>query len=266
MLGKLIKNEYRATARLILPLYIWLVFVTLLNKLIFVIEDDPASVIAKSKVMMAFAGIMMATYVLSLIAVGALTVIFLIKRFYDNMLKDEGYLSFTLPVSTTQHMVSKIVVSYSWLVASFAAIFASINVLFAGQGIMEFWHDLFKELSTVINDGNQVIFVMIIAIILLTIYNAIITPYVCFSVGQRFNGHKVIGAFITYIVIYIINQIIGVVVMVALVTSNAGNLDTMTDGEIMNFTLHFELILLIAECTIFTVITHYMLDKKLNLD
>lgn len=266
MLGKLIKNEYKATARLILPLYLLLLIITGLNKLVFVIDEDPVSIIAQSGVFIAFAAILMITYVLSLFAVGAMTIIFIIKRFYDSMLKDEGYLSFTLPVTTGQHLASKIIVSYSWLVATIAAILTSVNILLGAYGMRGFWSELWRDLSEVIKDGNQLTFCIVVVLIILSLYNMIIIPYVCFSVGQRFNGHKVLGAFVTYIVIYMINQIIGVIVMVALVSGNIDMLETMGDAQVFSWAMKYEFLLILAESTIFTIVTHHMLDKKLNLD
>ncbi len=265
MLGKLIKNEFKATSRLILPLYIVLLVVTIINKIVIEIQDSSTVAITENKVFIAFAAILVLTYFLSLMAVGALTIIFLIKRFYDNMLKDEGYLSFTLPVTTGQHLISKIVVSYTWVLTTILSLIASVLILMSGKGIVDEAKSFWTGLIEVIQDGNQMIAIVVILCIVLSIYNIVITPYLCFSVGQRFNGHKILGAFITYVVVYIINQVIGVITMVAFFAVGS-NLDQLTDGEIFSMTMYYECALLLIESTIFTLITYHMLDKKLNLD
>ncbi|MCR5737134.1 MAG: hypothetical protein K6G64_05740 [Eubacterium sp.] len=265
MLGKLIKNEFKATGRLILPLYIVLLVVTIINKIVIEIQDSSTVAITENKVFIAFAAILVLTYFLSLMAVGALTIIFLIKRFYDNMLKDEGYLSFTLPVTTGQHLISKIVVSYTWVLTTILSLIASVLILMSGKGIVDEAKSFWTGLIEVIQDGNQLTAAIVVLSVILSIYNIIITPYLCFSVGQRFNGHKIIGAFITYVVVYIINQVIGVVSLTAFFALGS-NIDQLTDGEIFRWTMYYELILLVVESAVFTFITYHMLDKKLNLD
>jgi hypothetical protein len=55
-----------------------------------------------------------------------MTLIVLIQRFYKNLLGDEGYLMFTLPVQSWSHILSKLAVSMLWTVVSGGVALCSI--------------------------------------------------------------------------------------------------------------------------------------------
>ena len=268
MLKKLIKNEYIATVRYMIPLYVILAVLTLMNKILVTIDQNKklAKAFEGSIVYNVIAGFLLVTYILSVVAVVAFTVIFIIKRFYDNMLKDEAYLTFTLPVSTKQHLFSKIVVSYSWILLSGIVVLCSFLVMGAGFGIGEAFSEIWKGLKEVLNSGYGLEILEGVLLLLLGIYSVIIIPYTCFSVGQRMNGHPVLGAIITYIVIYVINQIIGITSIAVFASGGMDALEKMNDLQVYHFLMGYELILVGVEAIIYTIVTHYMLDKKLNLE
>lgn len=265
MLGKLIKNEYKATARSFLPLYLVLIVVTIVNKIIIEIQDGFEIETGLDRVFAVLTALLMITYFLTLFAVGVLTMILIIKRFYDNMLKDEGYLSFTLPVTTGQHLFSKVIVSYSWFVLSIIMIIAAILTIEAGSGMWEIITEMFRQMWEEIKNGQQLEFVSVIILIILAIYNAIMLPYTCFSIGQRFTKHPVLGAFLTYLVIYMINQAIGLIFLLVLVLGG-NDIFVMEQVDVMTYILVYGLVIQVVEAIIYTVVTHFMLSRKLNLE
>lgn len=107
MLGKLLKYEYKATSRYFIGLYIVLALLTIGNKVMITIE---ATTDIDLKVVDILFGIIMASYVIAIIAIAVATVVLMLRRFYFNMLKDEGYLTFTLPATVGQHIASKMIV------------------------------------------------------------------------------------------------------------------------------------------------------------
>ncbi len=91
------------------------------------------------------------------VAMGVLTVVSIIQRFYKNLLGDEGFLMFTLPVSSTTLLGSKMLAAMLWTIASsmvgmlsfFLTLF--IPVCFAGD---IYWN----ELLYVFNEGGTALF------------------------------------------------------------------------------------------------------------
>ena len=107
MLGKLMKHEFRATARIMLPVMGAMVALALLANLSIRglagnLSDIPMLRILFVLIIIFFSVAVVATIVMSLVI--------MVSRFYRNLLKDEGYLMFTLPVSVHELIWSKLIV------------------------------------------------------------------------------------------------------------------------------------------------------------
>ena len=126
MLGKLLKYEYKATSRYFIGLYIVLALLTIGNKIMLIIEDTSD---VQLRVVDILFGIIMASYVIAIIAIAVATVVLMLRRFYFNMLKDEGYLTFTLPATVGQHIASKMIVCITWVIATVVLTGVSIFVV-----------------------------------------------------------------------------------------------------------------------------------------
>ena len=103
MLGKLIKYEFKATGRTMLLLIAAVLVLAALSGMSVILLDRETSY-----------GILQAIFVLILIAffacifaLGVMALAMMIERFYKNLLGSEGYLMFTLPVSTSSLIASK---------------------------------------------------------------------------------------------------------------------------------------------------------------
>ena len=268
MLGKLIKNEFKATARSFVPVYLVMLVVTIFLKIFLEISDKFKNV--NGQIMAAISAILLISFVVSILAVIFGTIIFIIKRFYDNMLKDEGYLSFTLPVTTGQHIGSKALTSYVWVVASAVVIILSIVLLFLGHA------SFFRAVSDGINDGMKFLSdngywgyaVLIFIMIIVGIYISIMEAYACMSVGQLLNKHRVAGAIITYLVFYGIKKMCGIIFLMVTLVGNTADLEMANNYEAEFFVpmLIFEVIMMVVQIVAYTFITHVMMSKKLNLE
>lgn len=64
------------------------------------------------------------------ILVVVMTLVAVIKNFYDTLYTNQGYLSFTLPVKCSSLLVSKVIVSFVWIIASVAALGLIYLVIF----------------------------------------------------------------------------------------------------------------------------------------
>ena len=120
MLGKLMKHEFRATARIMLPVMGAMVALALLANLSIRglagnLSDVPLLRILFVLIIIFFSVAVVATAVMSLVI--------MVSRFYRNLLKDEGYLMFTLPVSVHELIWSKLIVSLVWFLGTGLLIF-----------------------------------------------------------------------------------------------------------------------------------------------
>ena len=123
MLRKLLKHEFRATGRIMLPMYLVLLVTALGSNLAGRKMLDGPDILNTLGVLIVMAfgfaicGVMLMSFVL------------MIQRFYKNLLQDEGYLMFTLPASVHQHIWSKLIVSSVWFIVTVLAIIAASLVV-----------------------------------------------------------------------------------------------------------------------------------------
>ena len=108
--------------------------------------------------------------------------------------------------------------------------------------------------------------VELIFVLLLGCYSAIVMGYACFSIGQTLGKNKVLGAFVAYLIIYFIMQIISSVAMVAIFGSNLDALNNADMGDaFFQPLMTFSLVLSIIQIAVYIAITNFMLKRKLNL-
>lgn len=265
MLGKLIKNEFKATVRTFGVMYLVVLIVTVALKLFVEIQDIFK---IEGTIINILSFVTVTAFILGIIGVVIGTFILILKRFYDSMLKSEGYLTFTLPATVGQHIASKSIVSYIWIITSAVFIFAIMIVLFLGHSapfvsMREGLGDLFEILS------KQHLWKYVIEVILtvaIAAYNYIAIGYACFSVGQAWTRSKVAGALATYIVFNIITEIVASIAMVVMF----GNMDMANEVNMGDAFFEPLMIFMIVEQLVVsilcTVVTRVMLSRKLNLE
>ena len=107
MLGKLIKNEFKAGIHSIA--FIYLAAIAAAAVMAVSLSFDITMMVAVS---------MVAIFVIA-IAIVVITFLFLIINFNKTLYKDQGYLTFTLPITSGQLLFAKALCSFIWLVISY---------------------------------------------------------------------------------------------------------------------------------------------------
>ena len=116
MLGKLMKYDLRSGIRTFALIWIGLAALAAINGLTLRIafDGDIQSKLANFIITVLPMVLLVALYV----AMGIFMLVFIINRFYKGLLGNEGYLMFTLPVTSTAHIASKALTSMIFSVAS----------------------------------------------------------------------------------------------------------------------------------------------------
>lgn len=137
MLSKLLKYEFRATGRIMLPVYA-LLLVTAGGTSV---TGSLMGRYPESTVLSIFRTLFMTLFAFTTFGVLLLTLVLMVYRFYKNLMTDEGYLMFTLPVTTGQLIWSKMIVSAVWLLAT-----AAMDVLSMFISVFDSaaWRDIFQ--------------------------------------------------------------------------------------------------------------------------
>lgn len=184
---KLLKYEWKACARICLPLYAVELLVAFINRLLYSDIGSKLLYGIPSIVMtMLYAAIMVALFVV--------TAVVLVQRFYKNLLGSEGYLMFTLPVSVSQHILSKAVMALVMGVLSFVAALVSIDLLSHGMSVGQGFVSLLRNLSAYPSD----IPFMLEGILwfVLTALACVLFIYLCIALGHLAKKHRLLMAFV----------------------------------------------------------------------
>lgn len=221
MLGKLLKHDFKATGRVMLPMYLLLVIVTVLGSVLL------GSRLLQTEALMPLAITLLVAYILMLIAIGIITTVYQIVYFYRSLFTTQGYLSFTLPVSPWSLLHSRAIVGFVWHLLSSALVVVSGIVLIGVQVGFDNLGNVLKSLfvadtivetaagpTTIISVSSLFGFtpvqliILIIFFVLVTCFYNIATGYGSVALGQLNPRHKVAGAVMAYLCIYMANQII----------------------------------------------------------
>lgn len=211
MLTKLLKYEYRATAIYFLPIYAAILVVSVmtygLRALQESLHDYSSALIAQG--LFTFSSI----YALLAFGLAVTTFVVIIIRFYKNLLGNEGYLMFTLPVSVEQNILAKLIPAMTWFLGSCVlGVLTILPVFFGGYGeSLEFF---FGTSSVPVAEIPKFItFLILLAVC--TVSGLALTflfYYFCMIVGQTFNSHKFLAAVGTYLVLQLVFQVLGIAV------------------------------------------------------
>lgn len=267
MLGKLLKYETKATARLFIPIYFAILLFGLINRFL-----DPFNAVEASNSFNLHSILSVFSIILyfGLIAgVLVMTFIIMIQRFYKNLLGDEGYLMFTLPVEPWQHIVSKLLVSILWILLSLITVICSVLIMLNVN-------NLFGEISKFLILAREQIgstgLLLIPIYMLVAIIYSIITIYDSMTLGHLFTKHRILASFGAYIALYIVSQIATGLLMLVYAATNlnmfiikAAPAPAPTPSQIITLLISILCLVILLAAGNF-ILTNLILKKKLNLE
>ena len=266
MLGKLLKYEVKSTARIFLPLYASLLIFAVINNIFIRINGENNKLVISI-----ISGISIAAYVFIIIAIFVFTLFVMIQRFYKNLLGDEGYLMFTLPVKTGENIITKLLASMMWVIISVIVTLLSIIIISYNDNIfISILNDLSKislEINNVFGISGYLFFAEAFIAIIMTLATSILMVYASIATGQMLNRHKLLGAFGAYLAF---NMIMQIIVSIIVVIASAIELNTVILMEYKNTIPHLIIIGIIFFNLTFTaiyyIITNLILSRRLNLE
>ena len=200
--------------------------------------------------------------------------ILVLYRFYRRLFTDEGYLTFTLPVTTHQILLSGFVSMSVWtLLAAVIALltggvvlssmFSMMNVL-TGMNDINMLEDIAQELQWIFMGNGDDLAIQIISIVA-SFLAGIIQPMVSLAQGSIVakKNKLLAGIGIYFGINMVVSAVSGIVNVIAvlgdeLITYNTGNYTA-------TLTILLPALVSLALAIGGYFLTHYLLDKKLNL-
>ena len=259
MLGKLLKYELRATGRIMLPLYLAVIAVGAVFAAIIRLSMSDAA----KAFLDAFAVISGFVFALVLTAVVVVMAILVIQRFYKNLLGNEGYLMFTLPVTTLDHILSKWISSLIWILGGIIAGGATGLIMISiTSDLGEFYGELTQLWNTFITQATAAKIAMFVVMLILSIADSIMKVYAAIAVGHQWGNHRLAGAVLAYIGI-------GVIEMLLIACPPVSRMMSKVDNAMNSFSMGgFGVLYAISiiSILIYGGLTWYLLDRRLNLE
>lgn len=267
MLGKLMKYEFKASGRVLLPIYAAVAVTAILSGIAAKVVDYSFADIGFLRLL---AVIIMVVYGVLMVASCVVGYIIAIIRFKKNLFDSEGYLMHTLPINPETHIFSKLIVACVYEILG--VVIALLSLLLVALPGVEFVNfdiaDMLYQLKQIFAMyGDAIVLYTVEGIILgfvgLMFSNLII--YAAISIGHSTNAHKVRNSFGAYIALYIAVQIINSAGLVS--TPLRLLMDNANSGGIYGASPFMIVLTLVnlAYAAVFFFITRYFMKNKLNL-
>ena len=265
MLLRLLKQDIRSTGRIMVVLYAAVLVLAAVSRLLSSFMDKTVG----SILIMIFSRVISVLFVVAVVACVAMTFVLMIIRFYKNFLTDEGYLMFTLPVTTGQLIWSKLLVAVLWVLVSAGVGVLASYILTAGTDAQSIIFDIdFQELFEGFVPGEiTVIVLLFIATVLSYICYTYLRCYASMAVGQSFGSRKLLLSVVFYIAFGIAEDIISTSLLRPILNPDAlENIATqMEPFRVVTGFFGALCAFYFALCVIYFVVTYLFFRKKLNL-
>lgn len=280
MLGKLIKHEFRASGRTMLPfLGAVLALAVLAGISARMIDTD-----RDYGLLQVLFGLFIFLFVMGIIAVCVVAFVVMIQRFHKNLLNDEGYISFTLPVTADEHIFSKLIVSFIWFLATGVVLMIAVLVMtlttvpgaigwedfrgiFGPDGVLNasrIW-EVFSVWDIVgyVLEGILTLFIISCGMCL--------HFYAAMAIGYSFANRKALLSVVFY---FVLSAVMSVLQNIAIsVTGNTGIFEALSSINMSNVStsaaVHIAMLVIcgagLLEAALYYIPTTLCLRKRLNL-
>ena len=284
MLGKLLKHDFKAIFR-----YWWIIALSTLGSALigggslrFVIDSSTRENISFTMSLLYLAAIFL-TFICVLAITASLVVTFILifYRFYKNFFTDEGYLTFTLPVSRRKLFFSKTLNAFTYTLLQIIVFILSIFIIFTiaipteladlSSDFIRF--DLFLMGSEVTGIWNIVFALLLLIIFAFLLLYSVSFLHLCITIGSILaKKHKLLASIGTYYVINAAFSILGeifLIIMMGVISEPLGKIAAAGTSNLSCLLITSVLVMTaaISAALAFTVycITQHLIDKKLNL-
>ncbi|MDE5576812.1 MAG: hypothetical protein K2J11_05455 [Oscillospiraceae bacterium] len=183
MLGKLIKYDLMADWKKYSALYA----ATLLVSIMLAVTIEISEKMTNNRFLELMEIVFASVFMVLISAILILTIAFTVMRFYNNVMKDEGYLTHTLPVHTWQIMLSKLISSYIWFLS--AVIVGCICIGLSAGKPLEVFRVIIDGLNNMMDSDRQS-FAILAAMVILSPFFLLSHIYFCFALGNLSSSRK----------------------------------------------------------------------------
>lgn len=282
MFGKLLKHEFKATGRTLLPLYGGFVALVLAASGMLwlawrfgeVHVNGSTAIVQGNTIFGILSGVFTLVAVFAMLAIVIVTEVLIIMRFY-RLLGDDGYFWFSLPVTPAQHMMVKLIAAMVWSFASVAlfvgGIFAFVlvaNSMENGAVLAELWAAL--RFTTTLGPVFGVLGLFVLASLLTMAAGCLQVQLAC-ALGMQWPQSRLGASIGMYVLLSVAMQILWTAATVGggvFLVASGPHITTLPATEVPRVLMTamggFCLLCFIL-CAVYFAVTRWLLTKRLNL-
>lgn len=269
MFGKLCKYEWKYLARFFVPMWAVVLILSIINRFSF-----PMMVNGRTEGQEMAGALLFTALIIVICAVCVVSLVVIIQRFYSGLLKDEGYLMFTLPVKSGALINAKgltaVVMMLLTGIVCVAVVFIVATRGVTWRAVGDFFHWMFNETPYSALDWVMIILWTIVLCVVSTAAE-IYRIYMAIALGHLAKKHRVGWAVAAYIAIVMVQSTVANLILF--------NLDWRALGDLINratigmsatqLTVVMELLMSAGYAlltVLFFFVTRQILEKRLNLE
>lgn len=259
MLKKLLKYDFRANLKIFLFIWPAIIVFALLERVVIYLDSD-------AKAVTVLINLITSLYVLAIVAACIFALVVSVTRFYSGLLKDEGYLMFTLPVRPWQLILSKFVTAFATCAITITLSVFSLSLI--AKDPLGSLRDLFYSDSSFMTTGNLILCIVMLACALAT---ELLKIYLACAVGHLARSKRVLFSVLFYYGLNVLVEVVTVsIVMVCTSTPIADGIDhflaSFTPAGCIALGFSFLSVVLAVIGCIYFFVTERILRKHLNLE
>lgn len=266
MLSKLIKHEFRATGRIMGPLYLVLAALAVCANLAirFLVHTDVW-------VLRLLGGLLMFAFGVAMTGVAIMAIVSMANRFRTNLMGDEGYVMFTLPASGHQLVWSKIIVSTAWFIATvLVELLGGLIASFELADLKRMFSEIAYYAGRFFQEYSLNAPVMIVEVIVLCLLGCVVIClqfYAAMATGHSFANHKSLLSVAFFFAFQFVLQFLSGIVINIMEQTGFFQMNFWDMGAMNVFQIVMGLSILacLIVGAIYYAITAVMLKKHLNL-
>lgn len=271
MLGKLLKNEFKSTYKVMCAVYAAYFLITVLGSITSYLlgsGQSEANFLTVSVIVF---------YVLSTVALFVATFVYICIRYFKTMYSAQGYLTHTLPVKGISIFNAKLIVSEIWMIIS--AVLLMLSVFFFANAASggEVWRELTRyswtEFTRRFYEEAGISFIGMILWVKLGVFLGMLIMnlwiFASFAIGQLFDNHKVAMSVFSGMVLYFAFQIVGLIELFSLAGTKKGiniSFGTLEFEMFMNSSMLISTISSVIFSAILYCVCVFINKRKLNLE
>lgn len=266
MLTKLLKYEWKTTARVLLPIGGGVLIFTILTGLANMLlnrQSNLPDMVAFFQAMLNMIAVLVWIFLL------AACVFVNVRQFYK-LLGEQGYLMLSLPAATWKHMAAKLICACAWSVIGGAFLILCgciLNMSFGGMSLNA------GDSMAGLQPGILAPLCLVMLFLLFLLAGTYLDFYLACGIGGQFGQQRLLASIIAYFVLGFIEQILSTVLMMMAVfawvaADGAAWMQFLYSVDSFWATIYLLLILLAFVLVLDAIkwaITQWLMTRRLNL-